>query len=63
MQCHLYNYGWYVIVGYTIFKSHAGAPLKEVVQVPVVLFSAYAAALKEYEDDTNTDSEGEMMLL
>ena len=28
----------------------------------VVPVSAYAAALKEYEEDTGTDSEGEMLV-
>jgi hypothetical protein len=46
-----------------LISHHAGAPPSELAQIAVVPASAYAAALKEYEDDTGTDSEGEMMLV
>jgi hypothetical protein len=43
-------------------SHHAGAPPTALARLSVVPTSAYAAALKEYEDDTSTDSEGEMMV-
>ena len=43
-------------------SHHAGVPPTALARVFIVPTSAYATASKEYEDDTSTDSEGEMMV-
>ena len=40
-------------------SHHAGVPPTELGNLPIIPASAYAAALKEYEDLDETDSEGD----
>jgi hypothetical protein len=71
LQRRLFNYGWYVRsqLLYLIYllidlqtSHHAGVAPNEFTKVPTVPVSAYTAALKEYEDDSSTDSEGDMRM-
>ena len=67
LQCRLFNYGRYAnifISGYITHNKflsdshHAGVPPTEL-NLPIIPESAFAAALKEYEDLVETDSEGD----
>jgi hypothetical protein len=70
LQRRLFNYGRLVnkvlcISGYVTDNiplsgsHHAGVPPTDELNLPVIPESAYAAALKEYEDLDETDSEGD----
>ncbi|KIJ92746.1 hypothetical protein K443DRAFT_13365 [Laccaria amethystina LaAM-08-1] len=51
LQCKVYNYGC----------LHAGAPAAALKNMSTVPISAFADAIKEYEDNSETDDEGDMM--
>ncbi|KIJ97553.1 hypothetical protein K443DRAFT_9822 [Laccaria amethystina LaAM-08-1] len=51
LQRKVYNYG----------RLHAGAPAAALKNMSTVPISAFADAVKEYEDNSETDDEGDMM--
>lgn len=44
------------------FSHHAGVAPTEDNRLPAVPVSAYEAALREYEEDSETDDEGSMVM-
>lgn len=72
LQHRLHNYGRYVLCSFLsevililnltfVCRQHAGAPsliIEAMLSIPI---SAFQAAAKEYEEDTETDDEGSML--
>jgi hypothetical protein len=62
----LYNRGWYGHSNYSLYflshpfrRFHAGAQAVSTLGLPVIPDSAFEDALREYEEDLKTDTDGE----